>query len=324
MARSATRHLGRFAHRSQVVLLHDVARGQDTQVLECSSAAIMPGMTSFAPVHPAASSTRARALALALGTILVPGCASTPHNYLDPQAPLFDGRYGITPSPRAELRVVTFNVEHGLHVDQAIEALQSHPGLRGPDVLLLQEMDQPGVDRIAKALSLNYAYCPSSVHPGTERDLGTAVLSPWPMEDRWKVRLPHYSRLTHHARSVVGARVLVGGRGIRVYSVHFGTLLGLSGSQRREQLQAVVEDARGSADAVIVGGDFNSKSLAAVLADEGFVWPTRDIGHTWKVFRFDHVLARGLNRPAQSSAGVAREVQGASDHFPAWVTFSLQ
>ena len=266
---------------------------------------------------------RARALVLVLGTILVPGCASTPHNYLDPQAPLFDGSYGITPAPRPELRVVTFNVEFGLHVDQAIEAL-SHPGLRGPDVLLLQEMDHPGVDRIAKTLSLNYAYCPSSVHPGTQRDLGTAVLSPWPMEDRWKVRLPHFSRLTRHARSVVGARVRIGGRSIRVYSVHFGTLLGLSGSQRREQLEAVVEDARGSADPVIVGGDFNSKSLAARLADEGFIWPTRDIGRTWKVFRFDHVLARGLSLPAASKAGVAREVKGASDHYPAWVTFSLQ
>ena len=114
--------------------------------------------------------TRAGALALVLGTILVPGCASTPHNYLDPQAPLFDGSYGITPSPGPELRVVTFNVEFGLRVDQAIEALQSHPGLRGPDVLLLQEMDHPGVDTVAKTLSLNYAYCPSSVHPGTERD----------------------------------------------------------------------------------------------------------------------------------------------------------
>lgn len=267
---------------------------------------------------------RARAVALAgLAGILSPGCASTPHNYLDPQAPLYDGRYGIVPSPRPEIHVVTFNIEFGLRVDEALEALRSHPRLRNPDVLLLQEMDQPGVDKIAKALHLNYVYSPSSVSQKTQRDLGTAVLSPWPMEDRWKVRLPHLARVSGHARSVVGARVTIGARSIRVYSVHFGTILGLSGSQRKEQLQAVVEDARGSADPVIVGGDFNSKTLAARLAAEGFVWATRDIGRTWKVFRFDHVLVRGLTPTAPAKAGVAREVKGASDHYPAWATFSL-
>jgi endonuclease/exonuclease/phosphatase family metal-dependent hydrolase len=232
-----------------------------------------------------------------------------------------EGSYGIASAPKAQIRVVTFNIEYALRVEQAIEALRSHPRLRDPDLLLLQEMDLAGVERVARALSLSHAYCPSSVHPKTRRDIGTAVLSPWPIEDRWKVRLPHLSLMTHHARSVVGARVAIGGRTFRVYSVHFGTLLGLGGDQRLEQLQAVVDDARGGSDpAVIVGGDFNSRTLAARLANQGYAWLTRDIGPTWKGFRFDHVLVRGLSPLAE--AGVAREVKDASDHHPAWVTLS--
>jgi endonuclease/exonuclease/phosphatase (EEP) superfamily protein YafD len=262
------------------------------------------------------------ALVLALGASLAPGCASTPHNYLDPERPLYAGSFGVAPAGTPEIRVVTFNIEFGRRVDQAIEALESHESLRDPDLLLLQEMDQDGVEKVAKALRLNYAYCPSSVNPKTGRDLGTAVLTPWPIEDRWKVRLPHLSRLSHHARSVVGAHVAIAGRRVRVYSVHFGTLLGLGGSQRREQLQAVVDDARGSSDPVILGGDFNSRGLAARLAGQGFLWPTRDIEATWKSFHFDHVLVRGFTPPPASRAGVARDVKDASDHRPAWVRLS--
>jgi endonuclease/exonuclease/phosphatase family metal-dependent hydrolase len=264
---------------------------------------------------------RRRGAALLAAAACAAACASTPHNYLEPGQPLHGGAYGVAPAARPEIRVVTFNIEFGVRVDRAIEALRSHPRLRDADLLLLQEMDRAGVERIAQALALNYAYCPSSVHAKTRRDLGTAVLSPWPIEDRWKVRLPHLARMTRNARSVVGARVAIGGRAIRVYSVHFGTLLGLSGRERREQLEAVVQDARGSAEPVIVGGDFNSKSLAERLAGQGFTWPTRDIGATWKGFRFDHVLARGLDPAPAPSAGVAREVDDASDHRPAWVTF---
>lgn len=264
------------------------------------------------------------ALVLVVGASLAQGCATTPHNYLDPERPVYEGRFGAAPAPKPELRVVTFNIEFGIHAEAAIEPLRTHPQLREPDVLLLQEMDRDGVEKVAKALRLNYAYCPSSVNPKTRRDVGTAVLSPWPIAERWKVRLPHFARVTRHARSVVGASVVIGGRRVRVYSVHFGTLLGLSGSQRREQLQAVVDDARGSPDPVILGGDFNSKGLADRLARAGFLWPTREIAPTWKGFRFDHVLVRDFTPQPASRAGVARDVKGVSDHYPAWVALAWE
>lgn len=253
---------------------------------------------------------------------VVAACATT-HNYLDPDSPLYQGSFGVAPSPRPEIRIVTFNIEHGIKIDQAIQALTSQPALQSPDVLLLQEMDVSGVEAIAKVLAMNYAYCPSSVHPKTKRDLGTAVLSPWPMEERFKVRLPHLARMSGHARSVVGARVRIAERDIHVYSVHFGTLLGQSGSQRREQLQAVLDDASKSSGPVLVGGDFNSKGLAEHLASSGFAWPTRETGKTWKIFAFDHILARGLGDLSGARSGVAREVKGVSDHYPLWLTFPM-
>ena len=254
--------------------------------------------------------------------VAVAACASTPKNYLEPGTPLYEGSYGTPPPPPARIKVVTFNVELGLRPQEALEALRSHPALNGADLVFLQELDPAGVDAIAKGLGMNYAYCPSSVHQETKRDIGPAILSPWPMDERRKIRLPHYSRVSKHARSVVTARVSVAGRSLRAYSVHFGTLLGLSPSQRREQLQAVVDDARAIGDPVIVGGDFNAKSLAERLAGQGYTWPTRDIGHTWKIFAFDHILSRGLTSAGTPSAGVAREVKGVSDHYPAWALFA--
>jgi len=120
--------------------------------------------------------------------------------------------------------VVSFNVEFGLRIPEAIRALQAEPALRAPDLLLLQEMDAPGVEAVARALGLNYVYYPSSVHPTYKRDIGTAVLSPWPVEDRSKVQLPHTSRLSGHARAAVAATVRVAGRPVRAYSLHLGTL----------------------------------------------------------------------------------------------------
>ena len=222
--------------------------------------------------------------------------------------------------------MVTLNVERGEKVAEAAEVLRGHPALRGADVLLLQEMQAPGVEEIARALSLNYVYYPSSHHTKQDRDIGNAVLSPWPIEDRWKIVLPHLSRLSRHARSAVVARVRVGDRAVRVYGLHIGTAFNLSGRQRREQIAAVVEDARDSPDPVVIGGDFNGKGLAGWLAGQGFDWPTREVGKTTTLlsFSFDHVLVRGLAPVGDPGAGVVRDIRAISDHYPVWVTLRLE
>lgn len=256
------------------------------------------------------------------------GACATARNYLEPDRPLYEGSFvrGGRPVP-ATLRVVTYNIEVGANVEGAIAVLRDRPELRDADVVLLQEMDEPGVRAVAEALSLGYVYCPSSHHTKDARDIGTAILSPWPFEERWKVPLPHLARLSGHARSAVGARLRIGERSVRVYSLHLATIVGLSKRQRREQLEAVRLHAAASDDPVVIGGDFNGKSMADALSKQGFGWPTRGLGQTSTLLRFsfDHVLARGLVPADEPSRGVVREVPpGISDHFPVWTVLRFE
>jgi endonuclease/exonuclease/phosphatase family metal-dependent hydrolase len=259
---------------------------------------------------------------------LLSGCA-TAHNYLEPDQPLYEGSYAPPGAARpvpATLRVVTYNIEVGAHVKEAADVLRDRAELREADVVLLQEMDEPGVRAIAEELSVGYVYFPSSHHTKQDRDIGNAILSPWPIEERWKVRLPHVARVSGHARSAVGARLRIGDRPLRVYSLHLATLIGLGKRQRLEQLEAVVAHAAASQDPVVIAGDFNGKDMAKRLSQRGYAWPTRGIGKTSTLLRFsfDHVLVRGL-LPAEPGRGVLRDVpKGISDHYPVWTVLRFE
>jgi len=255
--------------------------------------------------------------ALAAAVCLGLGCAKA-HNYAEPAEPRYTGRHAPLRerAAPASLRVVTFNIEYAKRMPPAIRALREHPALREADLLMLQEMDAPGVEAVAAALALNYAYFPASRHPGTGRDVGNAVLTPWPIEAEWKVPLPYPSRILSQARAAVGATVRIGTRAVRVYSVHFGSPLGISGSQRRGQARTLLADAGRGGEAVVIAGDLNSHGLGGAFAAAGFRWPTEKVGGTRGSFSFDHVFARGLG-PGEAQAGVARDVE-ASDHRPVW------
>jgi endonuclease/exonuclease/phosphatase family metal-dependent hydrolase len=266
------------------------------------------------------STLRAASVALLAGLGI--GCA-TAHNYLERDGPRYEGSHA---APReqvapATVRVVTFNIEYAKRMERAIAALRDRAPLRDPDLLLLQEMDAAGVDAAARGLGLNFVYFPGSRHPKTKRDLGNAVLSPWPIEAAWKLPMPHPSRILRQARAAVGARVRIGDRAVRVYSLHLGSPLAISGGKRRDQIEVVLADARDSLDPVVIGGDFNSKGVGRTIVAAGFHWPTERVGGTRGWLSFDHVFARGLG-PAESSAGVVRDVD-ASDHRPVWAVLAF-
>lgn len=258
------------------------------------------------------------------------GCAKAV-SYLDPAGPLYRSpREAPPPSrdvPRA-LRVVTFNVAYALEIDRAIEVLRETPALRGADVLALQEMDAPGAERIARALEMNSAYFPSGVHPKYERDFGSAVLSPWPLEEPRKVVLPHGARVSGLRRSATSAVVVRGEQRIRAYSVHLPSPLAVSGGSRVAQLRALAADAASHDGPVVIAGDFNSHGKVGELARKGFTWVTRDVGDTARFtllgiplagLSYDHVLARGLEASTEpGSVGVVQDNRGASDHRPVW------
>jgi endonuclease/exonuclease/phosphatase (EEP) superfamily protein YafD len=110
-------------------------------------------------------------------TIVMTAACRTGHNYVDPAVPRYVG--GDTAEPVAHggvstLRVVSFNIEHAREIESATALLRDDPDLRHADVILLQEMDAPGVRRIALELALEYVYYPAT---GERRSQLRAVLA---------------------------------------------------------------------------------------------------------------------------------------------------
>jgi len=221
------------------------------------------------------------------------------------------------------LRVVTFNIAYAVKTEEALQLLRQSPALQDIDVLALQEMDAPSVERIARELDMNSVYAASAVHPKTDRDFGCAILSPWPLVESGKVVLPTAALGSGVRRSAVRATVVRGDERIRVYSVHLPSPLGIVASSRREQARTMLAAAAGSPDPVIIAGDFNSHRLGKLFVKGGYEWVTRDVGATTRFFKFglsyDHIFVRGLVPVTGTTAfGVVKDNRGASDHLPVW------
>jgi endonuclease/exonuclease/phosphatase family metal-dependent hydrolase len=256
-------------------------------------------------------------LALLAGAWVSSGCAPAT-NLLNANQPAFLGSYApAAASTRTPLRVVTFNIRESREIDRAIAVLRSD-SVRGADVVALQEMSESGVDRIAQALRLNYAYYPAVIHHRTRGYYGPGILSRWPIERSWKVLLPHGSWDRGQRRTATAAIVRANGLRILVYAVHLETVVKLSPAKRAEQARAVAEDAKDFAGPVVIAGDLNDYGMAARIRNQGYSWPTQWVGSTHTIFSMDHILTRGLVPARPGSVGVVREVRGASDHHPVW------
>lgn len=256
--------------------------------------------------------------ALAIAICCTSGCAAA-LNYDDPAGPIFVGpSTAVNRTASPDLRVVTFNLKFAEHVDRAADLL-SRPGpLSHADLLVLQEMDAPSTEKLARTLGLNYVYVPAAIHPSSRRDFGEAILSPWPIEDTRKILLPHLHRVRRMRRIAVVVTVRTADAVVRVYAVHFETPYGGSARVRRDQARAVAADAMGTADPVVVAGDFNGTSGARELASAGFTWLTQGVHNTVGPFDFDHILVRGLCPAVRPPAAKARDDTHASDHVPVW------
>jgi len=255
---------------------------------------------------------------LAICTSCALGCATT-RNYDDPAGPIITGaRASQSCCARDELRIVTFNLKFGRHVDRATDLL-SRPGpLSGADVIVLQEMDADGTAAMAHALKANYVYVPAAIHPSSGTDFGVAILSPWPLEHARKILLPHLHRIRRMRRVAAVATVNTGALAVRVYAVHFETPFGASAESRREQARGIVLDAVDAAGPIVVAGDFNGTAGARELMTAGFAWLTRDVHDTAGPLDADHILVRGLCAAGRPPAAKARDVTHASDHSPVW------
>ncbi len=270
---------------------------------------------------------RCRLLPLLLAlAVPIAGCR-TGLNYGRPEGPRYSGgaASAATAPTRAgdTLRVVTFNIELGRRVDSALVVLTTEPALRGADVVLLQEMDEAGTQRIAAALRMAYVYYPASVRRSTHREFGNAVLSRWPIVADAKLVLPHIGRLARTERTATAATIRVDSVLVRVYSTHLGTFFQVGGGGRRDQLRTILADAD-RFPRVILGGDMNSAGVGRLAEELGYAWPTRRERHTDKLGRLDHIFLRGLDVPDSAAAGIVRDNHHASDHRPVWARVILR
>ncbi len=265
-----------------------------------------------------------RRVALVLIGVTLAGCR-TGSNYTDLVGPRYTGGAAAT-SPRVEigdrLRVASFNIAFAKRVDRAIAVIQSDPFLRQADVVLLQEMDEPGTRRVADALGMAYVYYPGTLHLRTRRDFGNAVLSRWPIVDDAKIPLPHLGLVGRLQRTATAATLRVGESRVRVYSAHLSTMIGATAAGRRRQLGVILADAE-PYEHVVIGGDMNSHGVGRLARDRGYLWPTEPGPRTTRFGRWDHIFFKGFASSGAESAGTVLDVRGASDHRAVWADATL-
>ncbi|MEM9547786.1 MAG: endonuclease/exonuclease/phosphatase family protein [Bacteroidota bacterium] len=281
-----------------------------------------------------------------IGTLLtLQSCfTSYRYSYEEENAPLFKGDYRQEIgeedfNSKSKIRVVSFNIEFAQHIDEAIELLKLAP-LNVTDVLLLQEMDEKGTEKIAKALNMCYAYYPAIFHPKHGKNVGNAILTKWNIINSQKVKLPHPSSYPVpwkgknyiFRKTLTIANIDIRGESIAFASTHaaaFNTT-----QNRKEFAQAITSQLKDiDIKYAVVGGDFNSLGNADIAAtvqpftSSDFLWASKDIGMTisekkpilnmvpTNAFQLDHLFVKGMH---VTSAGKVKQ-KGVSDHLPIWV-----
>ncbi|MEO7237809.1 MAG: endonuclease/exonuclease/phosphatase family protein [Gemmatimonadales bacterium] len=227
-------------------------------------------------------------IALLLTFAAVAGCR-TGRNYPTPDGPRYAGEPGHSRAGNRHgadtLRVVSFNIEFSQQVDSAISLLAGESSLRDADVLLLQVVNEQATRRIAEALGLSYVYYPAIFRYRTDRHMGNAVLSRWPIVEDRKIVLPHVSRIVGTQRTATAATIRVGDLLVRVYSTHLGTMGDLAPAARRDQLRAILADAErgpgttwfGRLDHIFLNGiaapDSGAAAPCSRWAAQATIWP---------------------------------------------------
>jgi endonuclease/exonuclease/phosphatase family metal-dependent hydrolase len=266
---------------------------------------------------------RAAPLALMLAAV---GCR-TGYDYESATGPRYGGvDLGAAAESCARpctLRIVSFNSHFAGDIDGAVALFESDPALRGADVILLQEMNAAGTEKIAKALRTSYVYYPAIYHRRTRRDVGNAILSRWPIVDDAKLILPHPSRYARTRRTATSATVRVGASQIRVYSTHLGTFADIGDAARRDQLRFIFTDAA-EHRFVVIGGDLNDALVGLIAQKAGYTWPTRHGPRTHSLGRWDHIFLKGFESPDSAASGTVLDSRDVSDHRPVWAVGILR
>lgn len=240
----------------------------------------------------------------------------------------YGGRSGAVPD---SIVVVSYNIEYADDIDGAIADLGGDPQLAAADILLLQEMDADGTERLARTLGCNYVYWPAFVHRHHGRVFGTAVLSRWPIVGQDAVVLPHANPVDGHRRLAAAADIVIDNRVLRAVSVHLSTVV-VDLEKRLQQIDVIIDSLQTVAGPVIIGGDFNSATdyegtlFRRSMRKAGYREARLPAGRTasggpldWVGYDFvlDYIFSRDLQA---LETGIVRSTT-ASDHYPVWAVF---
>lgn len=247
-------------------------------------------------------------------------------NYLDQNGPVYAGDFAMEePDPVENLTVVSYNIWYGQNIDQALVEIKNFTAQRPLDILFLQEMDEMGVERMARELQMNYVYYPAAIEPKYRRNFGNAVLTRWPVVDSRKLILPHISLSDRMKRIATQAKIRIHDMDVIVYSIHTEPVFILP-RYKENQCFAVLDEIGSNAKHVLVGGDFNSFTKAYVdklekrYREAGFARATRGSGYTFMRFGIkmstDQIFSKGFIVKAAGALADAK----ASDHLPVWTT----
>ncbi len=266
-------------------------------------------------------------LTLVLLALFLTSCR--PISNYDESGPLFSGEY----APEAVsfdgiLKVVSWNIKFSEKIPEALDGITAFAELQDADIILLQEMDEDGVDTLARSLGYNYIYFPASIHTHHDRNFGNAILARWPIRNAEKLILPHQNPKNQQTRIAAKASIWVEDREVSTYSVHTETFW-LSPNQRLDQVQTIIDDIDPDVYA-IVGGDFNTLTPMSVVAvagrfeQAGFEWATQAAGNTITSdllpLTTDFIFTKNMTVLESGS------VDGidASDHRPVWTNLSFE
>lgn len=245
-------------------------------------------------------------------------------NYTDPHGPVYTGIYTQErPDYDESIKVVTWNISFSKEIDEAIRTFTEAEDLKDADILLLQEMDAAGVEKIAKALNYEYVYYPASIHRRHGKRFGEAILSKWPILSHSKIVLPNSVPVINQTRIAVKAKIAVNDKEITVYNTHLETvwMLQVWGDTQVDYLAEIAGMEDGS---FILGGDFNTWSERSIATLEerfgelGMVRVSAGTGYTFEyrgwMLTMDHIFARDTS---EYEAGIWYGTN-VSDHYPVW------
>lgn len=226
------------------------------------------------------------------------------------------------------IRVVSWNIELGLQVEQAAEALLNHPDLQGADIVLTQEMSTDSASELAELLGMQCEYDWAELHCETREPFGNAIMSRTPLRDKMHLLLPHVARINGQPRSALFATTTIQDTDVLIGSLHLETvLLGLR--RRVEQIQPIADFVSKSDTPSIIGGDFNTASTRSVKAFEQTLGEadlqrvSKLEAETFRRFGRPFVLDHFFGRNIKVVDGGVVPTGEVSDHEPIWVDLEL-